>query len=239
MCFFNSFTAKALSLANRYSRKKNQQLELFDDKQFVVPAYAHPNSIIINLDEEPQIMEWGLIPSSAKVADMERYRKGNWFVNAKAETIFETWPYKLLIHNKRCIIPSTGFYEYHYETVNGKEESSVYRIFMKGEEIFSIGGLYDRWINTETGQIHDTYVMITTEANERMKWIHNGGKNPFRMPFMIPKELEEIWLDSSLSERDIKKIMQPLPENLMDDYEVDKKTFRGDPHNPGIIDPKK
>ncbi len=241
MCFFNSFTVEAKKAANRYRRNMNKQLELFDDKRFVLPAYAHPGTIIISLSKEPHIMEWGLIPSTVKKSDMERYRKGNWFVNARAEDLFHTWPYKMLIHKKRCIIPSTGFYEYHYDEVNGKPVSSVYYIQVKDEEIFSIGGLYDTWINTETGEVHETYTMITTEANELMKWIHNGGKNPFRMPFMIPKKLEERWLEQQLTDEEIAQLMTPFDKDKMIAYEVNKDEFqRGgkNPHNPDIIKPK-
>lgn len=239
MCFFNSMTVKAKSVANRYRRNLTEQLELFDDEQYVIPAYAHPNTIIISLDEDPHIMEWGLIPSSAKVSDMEKYRKGNWFVNARAEDLFQTWPYRLLVKSHRCIIPSSGFYEYHYYEVNGKTESTVYYIKVKEEELFSIGGLYDRWINKDTDEIHDTYTMITTEANKLMREIHNGGKNPFRMPFIIPKELEELWLSADLEESAIKSFMKPFPDYLMEAFEVDKTLLRGDPHNPDIIKPKK
>jgi len=238
MCFFNSFTAKAISVANRYNRNRTRQLELFDDQQYVMPAYAHPNTIIIGLDKDPMIMEWGLIPSTAKPSDKERYRKGNWFVNARAEELFHTWPYRTLIHRKRCIIPSTGFYEYHYYEVNGKPENTAYHISVKGEELFSIGGLYDRWIDPDTGEIHDTYTMITTAANPLMKEIHNGGKNPYRMPFIIPKDLEEKWLDPSLADEEITGLMIPFPESLMEAYEVDKKMLRSDPHNPDIKRPK-
>lgn len=78
--------------------------------------------------------------------------------------------------------------------------------------------------------------MITTEANELMHEIHNGGLNPFRMPFILRKEAEDIWLDSKLPLEDVQDILQIYPPSGMEAYPVEK-SFR-DKHklfNPNII----
>lgn len=98
MCFFNSITADAASIVDRYRRNMTRQLEQFDQNgNPFKPAYAHPNSIIIGLDKDPVISEWGLIPSTVSENDMERYRKQNWFINARAEDAFGKWPYKMYV----------------------------------------------------------------------------------------------------------------------------------------------
>ena len=42
--------------------------------------------------------------------------------------------------------------------------------------------------------------------------IHNGGKNPFRMPVIIGRENEEMWLDRSLKENDIQQFLKPFED---------------------------
>ncbi len=60
-------------------------------------------------------MRWGLIPYNTKDwKTVQQKDKSGWYKNAKAEKVFDTWPYKLSIEHKRCIIPSTGYFEPHY-----------------------------------------------------------------------------------------------------------------------------
>ena len=45
---------------------------------------------------------------------------------------------------------------------------------------------------------HKEIQCATVPANELCVGIHNGGKNPFRMPLIIGKENENLWLDNTL-----------------------------------------
>ena len=46
--------------------------------------------------------------------------------------------------------------------------------------------------------------MVTVPANEFCLFIHNGGRNPGRMPGILPVVDEERWLNPGLSENEIK-----------------------------------
>ena len=87
-------------------------------------------------------MQWGLIPRTAKPGDAQRYDRENLFKNARAETLFEKWPWRMLWQHNRCIIPVTGFYEPH-RLPNGKAQ--YYYTTLKDQELFSIAGLWDEW----------------------------------------------------------------------------------------------
>ncbi len=66
-------------------------------------------------------MRWGLIPYNTKDWEaVQQKDKSGWYKNAKAEKVFDTWPYKLSIRCKRCIIPSTGYFEPHYNPDGSK-----------------------------------------------------------------------------------------------------------------------
>jgi len=61
---------------------------------------------IIQVDDEPEasLLQWGLIPSWSKEP------KG--LINARAETLEEKPTFKESVHQRRCLIPADGFYEF-------------------------------------------------------------------------------------------------------------------------------
>src|ERR1043165_2821037 len=181
-------------------------------------AFAHPKFWVITADD-PHILqqyEWGLIPAWAK--DMkyaDEIRKQT--ANARSETVFEKASFKDSIRRKRCIIPVHGFFEWF--TLDAKRKFPFF-IYMKDGDVFSMGGIYDHWTDRTTGEVHQTYSVVTTEANGLMASIHN---TKMRMPLILPQEAELQWLDQSLSDEDIKSLMIPLDENLMAAHSITKR----------------
>lgn len=53
-------------------------------------------------------------------------------------------------------------------------------------------GLYDTWSDNKTGENYNSFSIVTTEADEQMKYIHN---HKGRMPIMLNKDDEKDWLD--------------------------------------------
>ncbi len=238
--FFNSMSKKAKELAARYGKQlsigADQAAKQVLDELYCVAAYTHPKFPIITAANEIEFYSWGLIPRfmspkkntpDAKDKVMEKAKKiSNQTINARAETIFEKVSYKGSIHERRCLIPSTGFFEFHTKFDGTKQP---YFIFLEDQEIFSIAGIWDEWFNPDTGKEERTFSMITTEANELMYWVHNGGNNPHRMPVIIAKEDEEKWLNPDLTEAEIKELMKPFNPNRMNAFPV-KKDFRDKTH---------
>ena len=110
--------------------------------------------------------------------------------------------------SKRCIIPVKGFFEWQHV---GNEKIPWY-IYHSENEILSIAGIYDDWIENRTGEVFSTFSIVTTEANELMAKIHNSGK---RMPVILDKTSESKWIDLSTSEDDAHGLLKPCPsENL-------------------------
>ncbi|HRD39284.1 MAG TPA: SOS response-associated peptidase family protein, partial [Bacteroidia bacterium] len=87
------------------------------------------------------------------------------------------------------------------------------------EEICSLGGVYDEWVNEATGEINTTFSIITTEANPLMEKIHNIKK---RMPLIFTRHEEEHWIESSLQKNNIDAMMKPLDESLMVAHTIKK-----------------
>ena len=180
-------------------------------------------------------MQWGLIPRTAKPEDAQRYDRENLFKNARAETLFEKWPWRMLWQHNRCIIPVTGFFEPH-RLSNGKAQ--YYYTTLKDQDLFSMAGLWDEWTHPQSGEKVLSFVLITTEANAMMRKIHNGGGNPFRMPKILTSEQERLWLDSTIvSKEAVTDLLTVYPEEEMSAWPVRPKFNYGDPYDEGIIEP--
>ena len=124
-------------------------------------------------------MKWGLIPAWADDPAI-----GNRLINARAETIAEKPSFREAFMRQRCLVIADGFYEWQK---NGRSRQP-YFIYLKQDRPFGFAGLYDLW-TSPAGELITTCTIITTEPNEIMKTLHD------RMPVILPKELEEAWID--------------------------------------------
>ena len=234
MCFFNSNSKRALSLAKRFGRKTDiiEIAQEILDEQYRITAFTHPACPVITSNENIEVATWGLIPPWTKtVEDAKKISK--MCLNAKSETVFQLPSFRSPILTKRCLIPSTGYFEFHHSD----NAVTPYYIFLRNEEIFSLGGLYELWRHPETKEMKQTFTLLTVPANDLCTRIHNGGKNPFRMPLIIGREAEESWLDNSLKTNDIKQFFAPFDTDLMNAYPVSKDFLKKNPHDASIIEP--
>lgn len=181
-------------------------------------GFNHPvfNTVASESPHEISNFDWGLIPYWVKdEAQAEALRKQT--INARCESIFEKPSFRESIYTRRCIIPVTGFFEWHTKDAKSK---FPFFIYLKAEEVFSIGGIYDRWTNRATGEVKSTFSVITTDANPMMAAIHN---TKLRMPLILPREKELEWIKPDLTKDDITLLMKPFDENLMEAYTVSRR----------------
>ena len=234
MCFYNSQSKRALDLAKRYNRKTDiiEIVQEIIDEQYKVTAFTHPVCPIVTNDPSIQTAKWGLIPGWTKTSE-EASKIRKMTLNARSETIFNLPSFRNSIVKRRCLIPSTGYFEFHHE---GKEAIPYY-IFLKDDAIFSLGGVYELWKDPSTNELSKSFSILTVPANEICTFIHNGGKTPFRMPLIISKENEEYWLDDSLKSDEIKNLFLPFDNNRMGAFPVSKDFLKKNPDDASIIEP--
>jgi len=243
-------TKKIREIAERYGRKTDiidtweeiiQEKKVngsFDniliDEVYHISAFTEPDCPIITDDDEIQVMQWGLLPSMVKDMDeIKKFNSQNWFKNARAESIYTTWPYKYLIQRQRCLIPCTGYMEYHH---NEDKSTTPYFIYLPDEEVFSFAGIWDIWEAPGTKDRIYSFCMITTKANPLTAEIHNGGKNPRRMPVVLKKEDEEKWIHPELSVNNINRLMIPFDEKQMDAYPLHNNFVKKNPFDNSILE---
>lgn len=229
MCFHNSMSAKAVKLAARYGRKSDV-VEIYQDilnEQYHVSAFTFPKYPIITTSDEIQVFNWGLIPFWTKdEANADEIRRMT--LNARADTIFEKPSFREPIMKKRCIVPSTGYFEWRHEGT----KKIPYYIYLKDEPIFSMAGIYDSWLDKETGEEHSTFSIITTDTNSLTDYIHN---TKHRMPAILSKDNEEKWLNPNLTKQEIATFLHPYEADKMDAYVIENDFIKKKPTDKTIL----
>ena len=145
-------------------------------------------------------------------------------INARVESLLEKKTFSRLVEKKRCLVPMDGFYEWKKE---GKAKSP-YRIVTKDQEIFTTAGLWETWKNPKGEEVH-TFTIITLAANEFMQQIHD------RMPAILTKDNEQLWLDEDLGLNSLMDLLLPYPDENMAMYRVTDKVGNVRENNADLI----
>ncbi|NOT50251.1 MAG: hypothetical protein HOP10_03130 [Chitinophagaceae bacterium] len=174
-------------------------------------------------------MEWGFIPDALGWPFIEtrescnnirkgyndargKYQQPLNFLNAVSEELlFKNKVYRKAALERRCLILSTGFYDWRHIFPKNKRtglplKTAVkypYRVMVRDREYFYMAGIWQPWTDADTGEMIETCAIITTEANEVMAQIHNSKK---RMPTILNDDLAYEWMFGKLSEERISEI---------------------------------
>ncbi len=150
------------SLDNRYPGNNMKHGEIF-------PTNTAP---ILCLEEngiKPELSTWGFPRFGAKGV----------IINARSETADSRPMFKKSLHTHRCVVPSTGFYEWSQSGTKTK-----YRFNLPNDHTLYMAGIFNEF-NGE-----NKFVILTTNANDSIADVHN------RMPIILKKEMTEDWIMS-------------------------------------------
>ena len=183
--------------------------KLFTPRYNVAPTQMIPVVLEQNGERIIEALRWGLIPSWAKDESI-----GSKMINARAETLAEKPSFRNAFKNKRCIIPASGFYEWQKASKGAKQP---FYFYLREKEVFGFAGLFEEWLDKETGEQIETFTIITTEANKVLEPVHE------RMPVILkPKDYAQ-WLDEKESDTGkLQKLLKPYPESEMAAYKVSR-----------------
>lgn len=195
MCFHSKQSKSAQELKNRFKAKFTDEL-LFTPSDY--NGFSYPKTpVITNINPENiEFFSWGLMPSWAKDISARSYT-----LNARIETIHEKPSFKYCL-NQRCLILVDGFYEWQWLDKTGKKKQK-YLITLPDKEAFAFAGLYNTWVDKSTGEIFNTYTILTTEAKGLMSEIHNSKH---RMPIILNPLDEQNWLSNTLKFPEFKEV---------------------------------
>lgn len=186
---------------------------------FTIPAITRnsPNKLIM--------MKWGFLPEWADPTKIKLHP-----INARADQVMVSGFYKKAFATTRCIIPFSWFYEWHKFKADGKEQKQPYLIKVKGEKVMGFAGLYSERKDAEGRPVY-TCCIITTSPNTLMKKIHN------RMPVILEKIDEDLWLTANSDLTELKKLLKPFDADKMEAWRI--STAINSPRNdyPDLIKP--
>lgn len=203
---------------------KNTAPEAVRPNYNAAPTQSLPVIVEVGGRAEIKVMHWGIVPVWAK--DKPRFAFSTF--NARAESLLEKPMWKKVFPSRRCLVPATGFYEWQKRN----NEKRPYYIHVGEREIFAMAGLYDEWADKETGEVFDSFTIITTRPNSVMRKIHD------RMPVILGVDEEATWLDVDVSSpEDLLAMLDPYDEKDTLAYPVDQKVGNVRNNSPDLIQP--
>ncbi len=193
-------------------------------------------------------MEWGFIPHYIKTRwELEHFRKGGvnsktgkydppiMTMNAVGEELFQKITFKKAAAERRCLVLSTGFYEWrHIYPISRKTGKPLktavkypYFVTLRGKPYFFMAGLWSPWTDQETGEYVESFAIVTTRANALMEQVHNSKK---RMPVILDEDRAWEWLFGRLDqERILELATYQCPSDEMEAWPL-AKDFLSSPH---------
>ena len=253
MCYYNG----QLVTRAEYIRLKNLEKVLAKYDFLKTPmqeGFAFGNSAVLKRipdkeDFDIVQMEWGFLKGdpnkwpfirtredATKIRsgykDEKGFHPGLNFLNAVAEELLlPNKVYRDAALNRRCLVLSSGFYEWRHIFPKNKRTGEPlktavkypYRIYLPENEYFYMAGIWEPWTDKMTGEHVETLAIVTTQANKLMEIVHNSKK---RMPTILNEDLAYEWLFGKLDEKRISEIaLTQFPYQQMDAYTL-QKDFR-------------
>ena len=224
MCGRSSLTKSEKELEARFKATfYSEDLEKYNPLPNFNVAPTHVMPVITNKDPSHfSALRWGLIPFWAKDIKI-----GYKMINARIETVLEKSAFKYAVEKRRCLVPMDGYYEWKK---NGKNKTP-YRIVTTDQEIFSVAGLWENW-KSPSGQRIQSFTILTQSPSETIAHIHD------RMPAILSKDQEEVWLDNSIPVEQVLSIICPYPDEFLRAYEVSSRVGKVTENDENLILPK-
>ncbi len=169
------------------------------------PSVIHPRSpgpfIRSNHGKRELVVgQWALIPHFAKSARLPFSTN-----NARSEELGEKASYRdPWKRSQRCIIPASSFDEPCWET----GRNIWWRFRRVDKKPWGLAGLWNAWIDRQTGEVVESYTMLTINADSHalMRRMHkpdpNYGPDEQDKRSVIPIEVGDVdpWLHGSVEE---------------------------------------
>ena len=185
MCGRYQFSAEENEAIREIIRQVQDQQRYSEMKTGeIYPTNVAPVLIAESSEVKPKLLSWGF----------PNFRNKGVIINARAETAPEKRMFSGPLKNHRCVIPTTGFYEWD-------SKKQKYLFLLPNEEIMYLAGLW----NTFDGE--EKFVILTTEPNQSIINVHN------RMPVVLTPERMDQWIDSPETAIKVLQEVPPLLEH--------------------------
>lgn len=175
-----------------YTIRPNSFTLGIDSENFEFPDYPWADRILpgrvapVVVGKEIKIMKFALLPSWSKEPKVKFATH-----NARIETVLEKPTWRKPFEKNHCLVPIDSFIEPIYE---GEYAGNMVK-FNSSQPVLA-AGIYDQWVNKETGEVIDSFSILTkepspfvakighdrqpiflTDPKVQMEWIVNKSKN--------------------------------------------------------------
>ena len=198
MCGRYTVIAQPEEIRNRF----NVQVDLdFSQKYNAAPGQKLP--VVTDADQSKiQMFHWGFLPFWAKSKGV-----GYKMINARGEKIETTRAFKESFEKRRCIIPADGFFEWKKVKTETGTVKTPYRMTIDNKELFSMAGVWTKNKYLGDEPIY-SYAIITVDAAKSIAGFHH------RMPVILNKDQEKIWLNPESTEAELKKLLKTYQKDI-------------------------
>ena len=172
-------------------------------------APGQPSPVLVRRDGalESRVMRWGFPPLWLASRGKDPWKERP-MVNAKSEEARtkKTWAKPLA--QRRCLVPSTGFYEWIRK---GKDKYPLHFRPTDGPCV-TFGGIW--WSYGKDDARRSVFAILTTGPNALMAPVHD------RMPVILGRDDWDTWLDADSEPETIDALCRPAPEDTLEAAEV-------------------
>jgi putative SOS response-associated peptidase YedK len=158
---------------------------------------------------------WGFQPPwAANVA-------GRSWINARAETAWDSPAFGPALRRTRCIVPADAFYEWDRSV----SPSQPYAIGPTNEgDMLALAGIWSHHADARP-----TVAILTTAPNELVAPVHD------RMPAILGADELEVWLDPTAEPGDLAPVLRPAPAAAIRMWPVDTAVNRVGVDGPDLL----
>jgi putative SOS response-associated peptidase YedK len=140
---------------------------------------------------------WGFRPFWT---DAARGRAQTW-INARAETAWDSPAFGPSLRSRRCLIPADAFYEWDRSAT----PRQPYAIGPSAEgELLALAGIWSPPVDGVRSA-----AILTTSPNDLLATIHN------RMPVIVDSVTFDAWLDPATDLGEVASMLEPMPANTL------------------------
>ena len=161
-----------------------QPIAIIVDRSFEKDEQGGP---LGELNREIHAARWGLVPRWSKDGPGSSAP----LINGRIESILEKPSFKDSVVRRRCVIPASGYYEWH---VNGDGTKQPYYISAGVDGMFALAGLYEWWLDpTKATNDPNRWLLsattLTKDSAPELAHIHD------RNPVLLSPATFEAWID--------------------------------------------
>lgn len=190
----------------------------------VAPSQLVPVVRMRDGEREGVRLRWGLVPYFARGVP-PRYSTINAAIEKLAVNPSWRGPWT---RAQRCILPATGFYEWH---VNEDRSKTPFYITCADQPVFGLAGLWDA-SRADDGSVIQSCAIITMSPNSLLAEIHNARQ---RMPAILQSQDIQAWLSGPIDQA--RAALKPYPSDSMVAWPVSSRVNSPKNDDAQLIEP--